>query len=355
MQQQSAASRTANFLHQPCRLHSRASVAAAVRSGHLSQLCAPPSVRNYGIVGIAFLAAIISLLLVANHPLSLDGKNHAQAGVATPSSLTAKLHAIRSSPLDLELGGELAGLPAGAARYITRDDLLALPQVNQTVSDDPNLAGPRQVAGISLEELTKELAAAPESALVVAVCADRYRGNYPHAYVAAHHPFLVLKINGQPPERWPKEAEGHGSDMGPYMVSHTRFTPILKILSHADEPQIPWGVVRLEFRDAKVVFRAIAPRGPLAQEHSVQAGYRIAQQNCFRCHNMGPEGGQKAGCPWLVLSTWATASPEHFAAYVRAPKSKNPHAEMPGNPAYDDATLHALTAYFQTFSASEKP
>jgi len=67
--------------------------------------------------------------------------------------------------------------------------------------------------------------------------------------------------------------------------------------------------------------------------HLVKAGYRIAQQNCFRCHNMGREGGQKSGTPWLVLSAWAMASPEYFAAYVRDPQSKNPLAEMPATPA----------------------
>ena len=84
------------------------------------------------------------------------------------------------------------------------------------------------------------------------------------------------------------------------------------------------------------------------------AGYRIAQQKCFRCHNMGREGGQKAGRPWQVLSAWAAASPEYFAAYVRNPQAKNPHAQMPGNPAYDDATLGALRAYFETFASQEK-
>jgi hypothetical protein len=52
-----------------------------------------------------------------------------------------------------------------------------------------------------------------------------------------------------------------------------------------------------------------------------------------------------------VLSARATASPEYFAAYVRDPRSKNVHAEMPGNPGYDDATIGALAAYFRTFSA----
>jgi len=87
----------------------------------------------------------------------------------------------------------------------------------------------------------------------------------------------------------------------------------------------------------------------------VQGGYRIAQQNCLRCHNMGGEGGEKAARPWLVLAAWASASPEYFSAYVRDPKKKNRHAEMPGNPSYDGATIQALREYFATFLSAEKP
>jgi mono/diheme cytochrome c family protein len=105
-------------------------------------------------------------------------------------------------------------------------------------------------------------------------------------------------------------------------------------------------------RDENAVFGAILPRGPLAATPKVTAGYRIAQQNCFRCHNMGREGGQKSGIPWPVLSTRAAASPEYFAAYVRNPQAKNLHAQMPGNPDYDNVTVDALIAYFRTFSTT---
>jgi mono/diheme cytochrome c family protein len=300
------------------------------------------------------LAALISLMIIG-FALRSARQSHAQTSAASPDIPAVSLLSTRSSPLDLEVDGELAGLPTGETRYVTRDALLALPQVNYTVSDDANFTSPAQVSGVSLEELSKHLGAAPESDLVVAQCGDKYRANYPRTYVATHHPVLVLTINGQSPAGWPKDAEGRGFDMGPYLISHPKFTPSFKIFSHAEDPQIPWGVVRLDFRDEQTVFGAIAPRGPRAEQRLVQAGYRIAQQNCFRCHNMGAEGGQKAGRPWLVLSAWATASPDYFAAYVHNPKAKNPRAEMPGNPTYDDATLHALTVYFQTFSAREKP
>lgn len=69
---------------------------------------------------------------------------------------------------------------------------------------------------------------------------------------------------------------------------------------------------------------------------------------------MGSEGGQKSGRGWDLLSVWAVTSPEYFAAYVRNPQAKNAKAQMPGNPGYDDATIRALMAYFQTFSSQDK-
>lgn len=271
------------------------------------------------------------------------------------SSSVPTLRSARLSPLDLEIGGELAGLSSGTTRYISHDDLLALPQTTYTVADDANFGGPTRISGVPLEELFRALGAKPGSDLIVAICKDQYRANYPQSYIGAHHPLLVLSVNGKPPSEWPKDAEGHGNSMGPYMISHSRFIPGFTILAHQDEPQIPWGVTRLEFRTANTVFGAIAPRGPHASDPQVQDGFRIAQQNCFRCHNMGDEGGQKAARPWPVLSALATASPEYVAAYMRNPLARNPRAQMPANPGYDDATIHALIAYFQAFSSRDKP
>jgi mono/diheme cytochrome c family protein len=303
---------------------------------------------------VLLAAGFISISLGA---LYLAVGSRAQSGSAPSSALL--LHGTRSSPLDLEIGGELSGLRAGETGYLTRNQLLAWPQVAYTVSDDANFTGPTKLSGVPLEELSKRLGVASESDVVLAICGDKYLASYPPTYVAAHHPLLVLAINGQPPSGWPKDSEGHGLDMGPYLISHPNFAQSSKFASPSDEPQIPWGVVRLEFRDSKTVFGGIAPVGAKAQQALIQTGYHIARQNCFRCHNLDDQGGQKAGRTWLVLAAWASASPERFAGYVRDPKSKNPRAEMPANPAYDDAALGALTAYFQAFaakdSAKEKP
>jgi mono/diheme cytochrome c family protein len=259
---------------------------------------------------------------------------------------------MRTSPSDLEIGGELKDLPPGSTRYVTLNSLLSLPLMTYTVTGDPNFSSttPTTISGIPLDDLAALLGAKPSADLVVAICDDKYRTNYPRAYLKAHHPFLVLRINGEPPPRWPKSADSHGYDMGPYMISHPAFTPSFKILSHTDEAQIPWGVVRLEFRNEATVFGAIAPPRSHAGDASVQAGYKIAQQNCFRCHNAGDEGGQKAGRPWLVLASFASTAPEYFSAYVRDSKKQNPSAQMPPNPTYDDATIRALRDYFWTLA-----
>jgi mono/diheme cytochrome c family protein len=296
--------------------------------------------RRKALLGCLFL---LPLFVLAKISVGGDARN----------SSTISLHPSRTSPLDLEVTVDQPG-SVGSARYLTREDLLALPQVSYTVSDDPNFHGPTQISGVLLEELATRVGA-PESVLVVAVCTDLYHSTYTRSYIKAHHPILVLAVNGQPPAGWPKDAEGHGLDIGPYLISHAAFTPSFHVLAHADEAQIPWGVVRLEFRDEQTVLKAIAPRGSHSSDQAVLDGYHIAQQNCFRCHNSGREGGQKAGRPWLVLGAIAATSPDYFAAYVRDPKKKNPNAQMLGNPKYDDATIQALIAYFRTFSSGDEP
>ncbi len=265
-----------------------------------------------------------------------------------------KLRVTRGSALDLEVGGELAGLPAGAVRYLTREDLKAMPQVRYRVTDDANFDGAVQISGIELEVLAQKLGAGGEKAVIVAVCGDLYRAHYTRDYVEAHRPVLVLEINGKGPEGWPKRKEGSGAGMGPYLISHPQFTPSFKILGNEEEAQIPWGVVRLEFRSEETVFAAITPRKANASDPKVQAGYRIARQNCLRCHGPASYGRLKGQLDWAGIAFFVDASPKDFAAYVRNPKTVVKTAEMPGNPGYDDATVEALMAYFRTFLVKGK-
>jgi cytochrome c2 len=249
------------------------------------------------------------------------------------------LHASRQSPTDLQVG---------ASQFVSYQSLLGLPQVSFTTSDDSNFVPPAHVSGVPLEELKGALA--PNADMVVAICADGYRTNYPPAYLSAHRPVLVLTVNGKAQEGWPKIHEGSG-ELGPYVIANPGFTPSFKVLSHSDEAQIPFQVVRLDFRNEREVFGAIAPHGSYAADSPVMQGYRIAQQNCYRCHNMGAEGGQMASIPWPVIGAFAKGNPDFFAKYVRNPQAVNPASRMAASPQYDDATIAALRVYFSTFAA----
>jgi mono/diheme cytochrome c family protein len=303
------------------------------------------------------LFGVLFLLGLSRAPISHNANAQTTGAVAEAQKpLYARLAWRRTSPSDLELGGDIYGLlphEARNARYITREQLLALPQISYTVTNDANFNGPTEITGVALDELLKALTPNPQVALVVAICSDKYETHYSQSYMEAHHPVLVLKIDGKDPAEWPKFPES-GVYMGPYLISSPDFKPSFTILSHDDEPQIPWGVVRLEIRSEARAFDPIKPHGPAATTQAVQDGYRIAQQNCLRCHNSGDTGGTKAQRPWGVLATWATASPEFFAAYIHDPTSKNPKSQMPAFPNYDAPTLDALTKYFQTFADDTK-
>lgn len=294
------------------------------------------------------LPAVAFLTVIAGASLKFGER------VAARDEAAIQMSEHRQSELDLEVSGDLPGVPAGAARYISREDLLKLPQVTYAVTDDANFAGRAEVSGVLLSELMKALAVEPAGKMVVAICVDQYHAHYPQEYIQAHQPVLALKVNGLPPKNWPTNAEVHGASMGPFLISHAKFTPRFKILSHEDEPQIPWGVVRLEFRGEAAVLQAIAPGGAHADDQAVRNGYIIAQQNCFRCHDNAGEGGKKSGRPWPVLATWAAAGPQRFAAYVRNPQAVNAKSQMAASLQYDEATMQALIAYFRTFLPESK-
>ena len=262
------------------------------------------------------------------------------------------LLAARSDPGDLEIGGGLAGLPAGTVRYLRYKDLLTMPQETYTVSDDANFKGRTEISGVPLVTLAKVFGQSAHSDLVVAICYDKYRSNYPSDYLAAHHPILVLKINGQLRDKWPQSE--YGGSMGPYLVSHPTFKPSFTVLSHKDEAQIPFGVTRIDFRTESVVFGTIRPEGNWAQDSPVWQGYQIARQDCFRCHGLYGEGGERASRSWLVLAAWAATDATRFQQYIHNPQSIQASAKMPAHGDYDQTTLAALTAYFATFAPVRK-
>ena len=257
---------------------------------------------------------------------------------------------------DLEVTGMIAGLPAGAVGFVSSAELATLPQITTTIQNDSNFADQLskgvRITGIPLEQLAIALGALPASDLIDALCTDRYRSHYPADYIAAHHPIFALKINGERPAQWAAKTKEY--DPGPYFITHANYLPRYKVLSHAEQPQIPDNILRLNFSTVAATYGPITPRGDFPPNSPVAQGFTIAKQNCLRCHFLNGVGGTKSGIDWRSLSMWAREQPQFFERYIHDPQSVDPHAHMEGSPAYDAATLNALTAYFRTFT-EEKP
>lgn len=283
-------------------------------------------------------------------PLVLFGMTVFCAGLQAQRRLG--LQSARHAPSDLEVGGSLCGVPVGQTRFVSYKELLALPQESYRVVDDSNFGRPVTVSGIPLTQLPKLLGAQPGGEMVIAIGDDQYQAHYPADYLHAHHPLLVLRVNGKDAPHWPFGVDG--VPMGPYMVSHPSFKPAFRILSHEDEAQVPWGVVRIDLRREADVYAPIQPRGKSANNPLVQQGYIIARQNCFRCHSSQGEGGRKSHFDWNDLAQKSTAMPKYFDRYVRQPKELNPKSQMAANPEYDNATLNALRRYFATFAETSR-
>jgi len=248
---------------------------------------------------------------------------------------------------------EIAGI-APHSTCVTRAYLATLPQVTRDIDGGPDFGGVKMhIAGVYLDVLAKALGAPSSDDLIDAFCTDKYRSHYPAAYIAEHHPILVLTVDGLTPAAW--AAKTHQDDPGPYFITYEHFVPSFSVLSHADQPQVPTNVTRLNFSRAAVVFAPITPAGaePAANYPNgspAQQGFTIAKQNCLRCHASGSTGGTKSGRSWGQLANIARSRPSYFSRYILSPQAINSQAQMPANLGYDEATRAALTVYFQTLA-----
>jgi mono/diheme cytochrome c family protein len=276
-------------------------------------------------------------------------------GAAIPGTAPQRIPvaAQRSSPQDLEVSGDVPGIPPGGKRFVGYTDLSRLAQVTFTVKNDENFLDPVTLSGVSLDAIMAALGIGGATQLIAASADDGYEAHYTAEYRAAHHPFLVLRIGGQEPAKWPKGPKGE--NYGPWLISHPSFSPAFHVLAHKDEAQIPYGVIGLRFLDEAAVLKELRPPGAASAASPAMQGYRIALQNCLRCHREGDIGGTKSPFGWPQMALIAQGNPSAFGKYIVRPNSVNPEANMPANPDYDAATIAALTAYFRSFAPGEKP
>jgi cytochrome c2 len=255
---------------------------------------------------------------------------------------------------DLEVTGMAADIAPGKTRYVSYEQLLTLPQTTVSIQGDENFRElSRQkvtVTGVYLDVLASYLGALPDSDVVTALCSDGYRATYPRVYVKTHRPILALKIDGLSVASW--AAQTHNGNPGTYFITHENFTPSYSILSFQEIPKIPTNVTRLEFGTSQQTYGAISPHLKDATNPQVVDGFHIAEQHCYRCHNMGSYGGTKAGKSWQTLGNFAASSPTNFERYLHDPKSVDPKSTMSCGPQLKDPAAKALQAYFRTFSTT---
>jgi mono/diheme cytochrome c family protein len=257
----------------------------------------------------------------------------------------------RHSPSDLEvLTLDSAGVTRSTV-FLSRGYLASLPQISSVLTPDSNFpelppSGAR-ITGVDLNTLIHSF---DPSAAVVAVCRDGYVAPFPQQALQDHHPILVYAIDGISPHQW--AIKHHAYDPGPYFVTYTNFVPSFHILRHEDFPQHPAEILQIKLLPPTSLFSGITPpnAAQLPPDSPILDGFRIAQQNCVRCHQSGATGGTKAHGTWQHLAEVAKIRPEFFADWVHNPQALDPHDGMPPNLKYDQATLKALTRYFQTFA-----
>jgi hypothetical protein len=260
----------------------------------------------------------------------------------------------RHDPTDLEIVKTDVSGAVSERIFLSRAFLASLHQVSAEVRPDGNDSDRPSPAvratGIDLETLLSSVTHADRDTGIAALCADGYTSPFPRRAILQHHPILVLTMDGLSPHAW--AVKHHAYDPSPYFIAYQDFIPSFHILSHQDWAQSPAEIVTIKILPSSELERAIRPKSAntFPQDSPVLEGFQIARQNCIRCHNAGATGGVKAQRTWQHLGEVARNKPDFFATWVHNPQSIDPYAIMPANLKYDQATLNALTRYFQTFA-----
>jgi cytochrome c2 len=254
------------------------------------------------------------------------------------------LHPERTSPFDLEVTGALAGLPAGAARYVRYADLRALPTTKLHLADE-FVRGDQEVTVVFLADFWAAMPASPEADCLLATCSDQYASVFSRAFVAAYRPFLVVEIDGAGPDQW--SARGPVNVPGPYAISVSSALAPAADQFLSLEHKKPWGVVAVEFaRYAERFHDAYA--GPWAElSERAAAGREIWINACASCH-LGPGetfSGTKSHQAFAIVAAVAKGNPAVFKEYVRQPTQVIASAKMQAHPYFTGEQLDAIIAF----------
>lgn len=107
----------------------------------------------------------------------------------------------------------------------------------------------------------------------------------------------------------------------------------------------PWQLASIEIAPFEATFPHVAPAG-VAPGAPALEGFRLFRESCIHCHAMNREGG-RVGPDLNVPQSIVEYRPEaQIRAYIRDPRTFR-YSNMPAHPAFSDANLDALIAYFQ--------
>ena len=106
----------------------------------------------------------------------------------------------------------------------------------------------------------------------------------------------------------------------------------------------PWQLASIEVAPFEATFPHVAPNG-LAPDAPAVRGFRIFREQCITCHAINREGG-RVGPDLNVPQSIVEYRPEpQIRAYIKDPRTFR-YSNMPAHPAFTDADLDALVAYF---------
>ena len=256
---------------------------------------------------------------------------------------TLTLSETRAHPTDLEVAG-FPGIPEGASRFLSWDQVAALPGVRSLEDTTDWLDTPQKLEILPLEALWQALGREESSDALVADCADGYQSHFPASYLDEGKPFLILRINGLKPEDWPRGPLSFWP--GPFVISvSSKLAPEAAADRHASHKR-PFAVARLSAVNWATFTSGLGATAAAGAPPPVARGRDLYLLNCASCHNVDNRlGGSFAQRQTVILAVFARTMPDYFNNYVRNPTSVRPDSRMPASPFYLDSEIQSLRAF----------
>jgi mono/diheme cytochrome c family protein len=255
----------------------------------------------------------------------------APASAAPPASAAAPDDAMRA-----ELAFVRDGKPV---RTLTRAALEAAVPPETWTAFDPYYNKPKTFRALPLAAVLEKGFGEPAAELAkhdfVLRARDGYTVPLPGARLFEKGGYVAVADVEVP--GWEPIGQGRANP-GPYYVVWRETT------QHSlDTHPRPWQLAAIEIAPFEATFPHTAPP---AGDAAAQRGFRIFRDSCMSCHAVNREGG-RVGPDLNVPQSIVEYRPEpQIRAYIRDPRTFR-YSNMPAHPAFTEADLDALVAYFR--------